>query len=214
MSRRAAKALEILLEKGTVTTGDLSNAGYDHPPRAVRDLRDAGISLATEMVVIDGRRMAQYSLTEIIGAGANRKPIPKALRDQVIIDADNRCAVCGGYFKGRYLQADHRIPFAVGGDPDPFDETAFMALCSSDNRAKSRSCEQCPNWEYHDLSLCSTCYWHDPDNYSHVATKMERRFEVEIQGDDVRLYDRWAEQAEMRGLTPQQQFIADLFLRD
>jgi hypothetical protein len=44
VSGRAEKARELLLAHGTVTTGDLAALGYDHPPRAIADLKDAGIA--------------------------------------------------------------------------------------------------------------------------------------------------------------------------
>ena len=48
-NRRAAAAVQIMLEKGSVTTDDLSRLGYNHPPRAIGDVRDAGIPVVSEM---------------------------------------------------------------------------------------------------------------------------------------------------------------------
>lgn len=200
VSKRAGKAREMLLDRGTVTTGELSAAGYDHPPRAIRDLKDAGFALESESVTIDGRRMARYTLLDTITADyAVRKPIPLTFRKALFAAHDHRCAVCGGEFITRMLQADHRVPFHIGGDPDPMTIPDFMPLCGSDNRAKSMSCETCPNWTVRDVETCQTCYWHDTDDYEHVATESERRVTFVLRGDDVERFDQLREDAERRG---------------
>ncbi|MFE0705131.1 HNH endonuclease [Streptomyces sp. NPDC058872] len=199
-SKRAQKALEFLLDKGSVTTGDLQAVGYDHPPRAIRDLKDAGFTIESMMVNVDGKRMSQYTLIDSMSADfAQRKPIPLAFRKQLFEEHGYRCAVCGGVFITRMLQADHRIPFHVGGDPDIFETMDFMPLCGSDNRGKSMSCETCANWEVRDPSTCKTCYWHDPTNYKHVATAEERRLAITARGDDVPVIDALMSEAASSG---------------
>lgn len=129
--------------------------------------------------------MSRYTLVDTISEGrAQRKPIPLPFRIKLFEAHDSKCAACGGAFATRLLQADHRIPFEVGGDAETFLIEDFMPLCGSDNRAKSMSCETCPNWEVRDPSTCSTCYWHDPDNYVHLAEKEERRINFTVQGAD------------------------------
>ena len=60
---RSSKALRVMLEKGSVTTADLTDLGYDHPPRAIGDVRDAGIPVVREMIRgANGKRMARYRL--------------------------------------------------------------------------------------------------------------------------------------------------------
>ncbi|MFF2652137.1 HNH endonuclease [Streptomyces sp. NPDC058045] len=189
-SKRAQKALEFLLDQGTVTTDDLKNAGYDHPPRAVRDLKDAGFAITSANVSVDGRRMARYTLLDSMSEDfAQRRPISNSFRDKLFREHGHRCAVCGAEFITRMLQADHRVPFHIGGDPAVFETADFMPLCSSDNRAKSMSCETCPNWEVRNPDTCRTCYWHDPDDYDHVATIDERRLVLTVHGDRIGVID-------------------------
>lgn len=202
MSLRARKALDFLLERGDVTTGDLKAAGYDHPPRAVRDLKDAGFVVVGKLVTVDGVRMSRYTLVDSMTENfAQRKPIPNASRQKLFKDHGYRCAVCGGVFIMRMLQVDHRVPFHVGGDPEIFDMKDFMPLCGSDNRAKSMSCETCPNWELRNIETCMTCYWHDPENYQHVATVDERRLTITARGEHVATMDTLKAEADTAGVT-------------
>ncbi|WP_090970360.1 HNH endonuclease [Nocardioides exalbidus] len=201
MSARARKALEFMLEHGSVTTGDLKAAGYDHPPRAVRDVKDAGLMVESKLVNVGGTRMSRYTLLDTMSEGfVQRRPISNAFRNALFDQHDHRCAVCGEKFITRMLQADHRVPFAIGGDPAP-ELQHYMPLCGSDNRAKSMSCENCPNWSVRDVDTCKTCYWHDPAHYSHVATVDERRLAITARGMDVANFDQLAEEAAQQGLT-------------
>lgn len=201
-SKRARKALKFLLERGAVTTGELKDAGYDHPPRAVMDLKDAGFVIVSQNVNVGGKRMSQYTLVDSMSDDfAQRKPIPNPFRKKLFEEHGYRCAVCGGVFIMRMLQADHRVPFWIGGDPDVFETKDFMPLCASDNRAKSMSCEMCPNWETRDPETCKTCYWHDPENYKHVATVDERRLTITVRGEGVGTIDALKAEAEATGLT-------------
>src|SRR6185312_1182562 len=86
---RAAKALRAMLEKGSVTTADLNGLGYDHPPRAIGDVRDAGIPVVTEMVRADnGKRMARYRLGRAEDIRDNRhggrSVLPKAFKAKLL----------------------------------------------------------------------------------------------------------------------------------
>jgi 5-methylcytosine-specific restriction endonuclease McrA len=202
MSKRAVRARDILLERGTVTTADLNALGYDHPPRAIGDLKDAGITLVREMVTVDGRRMAQYRLLDTLGGDeAIRRQLPKKFREALYDAHDHQCAVCGGRFTARELQTDHRIPFRIAGDPDTLDTAAFMPICGSDNRAKSWTCEHCVNWTKRDPEMCRDCYWASPDDYRHIAGEPERRLVVALRGPDVRLFDHISAQAQDRGVS-------------
>lgn len=201
MSNRARKAMEFMLAHGSVTTGDLKAAGYDHPPRAIRDVKDAGLLVDSELVNVDGTRMSRYTLVDSIRAGfVQRRAISNAFRDELFAAHGYRCAVCGGVFITRMLQVDHRIPFAVGGDPPP-ELMHYMPLCGSDNRAKSMSCETCPNWQVRDVNTCKICYWHDPENYKHVATVDERRLTITARGGHVATVDALKSEADAAGMT-------------
>jgi hypothetical protein len=203
VTRRAGAALRILLERGSVTTAALKDAGYDHPPRIAGDLKDAGFVIDSALVNVDGVRMSQYTLVDTMTAegAAIRKPIPLNFRKQLFATTDHRCAACGAKFITRLLQADHRVPFRVGGDQSSFELKDFMPLCGSDNRAKSMSCENCPNWEARNVDTCKSCYWHDPDNYEHVATVDERRIALTVRGEAVARIDEIREQAALDGVT-------------
>ena len=39
-AKRAKTVIDLILKQGQVTTEDLARAGYEHAPRAVRDVRD------------------------------------------------------------------------------------------------------------------------------------------------------------------------------
>ncbi len=219
-SKRAEAVLDFMLEHGgSVTTGDLARLGYEHPPRAVMDLRDAGFAYVSAPDRVDGVRMQRYTLIDTMTEGyAHRQPIPAAFRETLFSEHGYHCAVCGGQFISRMLQADHRVPFYIGGDPRPFVTDAFMPLCGSDNRAKSMSCENCPNWTVRDPRVCTSCYWHDPEDYTHVATLEERRLSVVVRGADVNVYDKLAERAADENVSVvelvMRKFIEDYGIRD
>jgi hypothetical protein len=203
MPKRAAAARDMLLKHGTVTTAELNDLGYDHPPRAIADLKDVGVTVTKRMIQVNGRRMAQYSLVDTIGSTErNRKNLPKKFREALYLQYDYRCAICGGHYTARELQVDHRIPFRISGDPDVPAPENFMPLCGSDNRAKSWTCEHCTNGLVKDPDMCSDCYWASPDEYTHIAGQEERRLIMAIQGREVAIFDRINEAAEADGLSP------------
>lgn len=94
------------------------------------------------------------------------------------------------------LQIDHRVPFEVGGDGDELNVDDFMLLSASANRAKSWSCEHCENWKgLKDKSICLSCYWAYPENYTHIAMKQIRRIDLLWEGDEVAVYETLKAQA-------------------
>lgn len=191
MSKRAAVVRDHILKHGYITTGQLAELGYNHPPRAARDLKDAGAGVRTIMVTgPDGRRMASYAFDGKANEdGAGRVVIPKAFADGLKQAYGNKCAICAGVFAPRMLQADHRVPFAIAGDKPTMDQHDYMPLCAADNRAKSWSCEHCPNWEWRREDVCQGCFWAHPENYEHVETRPERRLTLTFQGGEVETYD-------------------------
>ena len=60
--KRPRIVIDHILEHGYVTTEQLKDIyGYNHPPRAARDVRDQGIPLETYRVTgKDGRKIAAY----------------------------------------------------------------------------------------------------------------------------------------------------------
>lgn len=179
-AKRAKAVIDELLAHGIVTTERLNEMGYNHPPRAIADVRELGIPLTTTRSTgKDGRSMAAYVLADPGsvkgGVLAGRKAFPKDLKVRLIALAGSRCAVCHEEYEDRYLQVDHRIPYRVAGDDANTDPVHFQLMCGSCNRAKSWSCENCPNYEARVPATCATCYWATPHDYEHVATRVERR---------------------------------------
>jgi len=72
------------------------------------------------------------------------------------------------------------------------------------------SCETCPNWAVRDSATCTTCYWHDPENYTHVATEQERRLTIIVRGNDVAAIDKVAERARTAGKS-MNDVVVDMF---
>ncbi len=195
-SRRAKIVIEHIVKHGFVTTEELEKIyGYKHPPRAARDVREAGIPLETFRVrASNGRWIAAYRLGDvsdiIAGRAGGRETIPKAVKRELYSKSGGRCAICYAHFELRYLQVDHRVPYEVsgGGKGDPAE---FMLLCASCNRAKSWSCEHCANWlSEKSADVCRRCYWADPESYTHVALLEVRRVDVQWSGEEIEVYER------------------------
>lgn len=182
-AKRARIVIEHLLTHGYITTEELQrDYGYNHPPRAARDVREQGVPLETFTVQdSQGRSIAAYRFGDwsLITHGriGGRVSFPKNLKETLAQQQGNRCAVCGTHYETRYLQIDHRIPYEIGGDTDsPTQFEHYMLLCASCNRAKSWSCEHCQNWvNNRTLEICATCYWASPTNYQHLAMQQEHR---------------------------------------
>lgn len=193
---RPLRVIAHILEQGSVSTEDLARLyGYNHAPRAARDVRELGIPLRTGYgKTAEGRRMAIYELdlaTRIGEERTGRRVIAKHVRDRLIAKFNGHCAICTGRFANRILQIDHRIPYEIAGEvPDESqDETTLMPVCSSCNRSKSWECEHCPNWSKRDARTCQDCYWASPLGYSHAATVPMRRETITWTGDEVARYD-------------------------
>ena len=196
-AKRPKTVIDHILKYGHITTEELSDKyGYDHPPRAARDVREQGIPLETFRVTgSHGRKIGAYRFGDPAniksGKLGGRKAWPKNFKETLVELYDSRCRVCFTDYAPRYLQIDHCVPYEVGGDPaGTLDTAEFMLLCSSCNRAKSWSCEQCKNWTTdHSLEVCKACYWANPENYAHIALRLIRRLDVTWSDDEVSQYD-------------------------
>lgn len=200
--KRARTVIDRILKNGYITTEELKDLGYNHPPRAARDVREEGIPLETfyDKRSRDGRRMASYRFGELSKVRhdriGGRAVFKKEFKNGLIGIYESKCNICFREFEDRYLQIDHRIPYEVGGDTD-LDPTHFQLLDGSCNRAKSWSCEHCENWiNIKDLETCKTCYWAVPESYEHVATRKIRRLDVVWEEDEVETYDEIRRQSE------------------
>ncbi len=189
--KRARVVLDTLVEKGAISTAELKAAGYDHPPRAARDVVELGIALKRVNIKRpDGQRIASYVFDEreLDPLKTGRVVLAKKERDALIERYRSKCGFCGGKTN---LQVDHRIPYEVAGESQRYEDDPFQVLDGSCNRKKSWDCEHCENWiKLKDIHICQSCYWANPDNYSHVAMRPERRIDVVWVGDEVRQFTR------------------------
>jgi hypothetical protein len=200
-AKRPKAVIDHILQYGFVTTEELKERyGYNHPPRAARDVREHGIPLETFRVTgTDGRRIAAYKFGDISKARfsrlSGRTGLSKQLKDDLIKRYGCKCFIYLEKVDKRELQIDHRVPFEVDGEPE-LESESFMLLCSSANRAKSWSCEHCENWKsIKDKSICLSCYWAYPENYTHVAMQQLRRIDLMWQGENIEIYEKLKQQA-------------------
>jgi len=196
--KRARIVVDHILKHGFITTEELEKTyGYSHPPRAARDVREQGIPLETFRVKSsDGRSIAAYRFGDSSqireGRLGGRKVFPKEFKGNLYEESSGRCAICAGKFEERYLQVDHRIPYEVAGDESPLERDAqdYMLLCASCNRAKSWSCEHCPNWVAKSPNVCTRCYWAFPQGHSHIALREVRRTDILWDEDEIQVYEQ------------------------
>ncbi len=199
--------IDHILEHGHITTEQLKTLyGYDHPPRAARDVREQGIPLETFRISgSQGKSIAAYRFADPSairqGTLAGRKVFSKEFKKTLVERAGCKCGSCLTEYEVRYLQVDHRVPYEVGGEgrgENAPDE--FQLVCGSCNRAKSWSCEHCTNWtKGKQVPVCQSCYWASPESYKHVALRPIRRLDVTWTGKETREYDRLAQLAHKKG---------------
>ena len=202
--KRPKTVIDHILKHGHITTQELRDKyGYNHPPRAAKDVRDQGIPLETFRVKGgDGKSIAAYRFADLSrirrGFLGGRRTFPKEFRDNLAVTNGCRCHICLSQLEEHYLQIDHRVPYEVVGDVkfDERDLDSFMLLCGSCNRAKSWSCEHCDNWiKGKSPEVFEGCYWASPESYEHVAMKDSRRLDLMWLGDEVVVHDELRERA-------------------
>ena len=198
-NKRARIVIEHILKNGHITTEDLEKTyGYNHPPRAARDVREAGIPLETYRVKSsDGRSIAAYKFGDFekikIDRLQGRRIFSLKFKQKLYEIYKGKCSICCGNFLSRYLQIDHKIPYEVAGDKGEIELAIndYMLLCASCNRAKSWSCEHCPNWQTQkSIQICLNCYWANPENYLHISMKEIRRADIIWEGKEVRIFEK------------------------
>lgn len=209
-NKRPKTAIAHIIKHGYVTTEDLQELGYDHPPRVAGDVRDEGIPLETFKVVSTrtGRKIAAYRFGDPadIKAGriGGRTAFSKAFKAALVERYGEFDTLTSQPVAARYLQIDHRVPYQVVGDAEHDENNldAYMLLDASNQRAKSWSCEHCENWRnIHDADICRSCYWASPEGYSHVAMREVRRVDVQWDGEEVAAYAALAAEASGEGVT-------------
>tara|TARA_R110002110_G_scaffold23494_4_gene89459 strand:+ start:629 stop:1378 length:750 start_codon:yes stop_codon:yes gene_type:complete len=205
--KRARTVIDHILEYGIITNEELSDLyGYDHPPRAIRDVRENGIPLITHNVTSPktGRRMGAYTFDDVSkikrGRIGGRKAFSIQFKKELIAAYGFKEAFTGEWLDGRYLQIDHRIPYEVSGDDNgnaKLDPADFMLLDASSNRAKSWSCEHCENLiTKHDPQICRRCFWASPEDYDHIAEVQSRRVEVVWVGKETHDFEKLKAEAQ------------------
>jgi hypothetical protein len=208
-AKRPKTVIDHLLKYGQITTEDLKEKyGYNHPPRAVRDVRELGIPLETFRITgSDGRKIAAYRFGDASKKRfkklSGRTGLSKKIKESLIKQYGCKCFIYLEDMNESELQIDHRVPYEVGGDGDGvLDPEDFMLLSASANRAKSWSCEHCDNWQtLKSKKICLTCYWAHPEKYDHVAMQNIRRVDLLWQNKEVGQYERLKSDAKASGQT-------------
>ena len=201
-AKRAKTVIEHILKYGHITTEELKNIyGYDHPPRAVRDVREHGIPIETFRITgSHGRKIAAYRFGDPDKSRfeklSGRTGFSEHIKESLIRKYGSKCFIYLEKMEEKELQIDHRVPYEIAGDKHSPDSDDFMLLCASANRAKSWSCEHCENWiTLKNQDICSSCYWAFPENYSHIAMREIRRIDLIWQGDEIGVYEELKRQA-------------------
>ena len=199
-AKRPKTVVQHILEHGFVTTEDLKNLGYEHAPRAARDVRELGIPLETFHVKdSNGRRIAAYRFGDYnkkedsLSKANGRTVLSKALKKALVDKYGAKCFIYLQPMEESQLQVDHRIPYEIGGDQDEKDIECYMLLSPSANRAKSWTCEHCPNWLSKNIDFCIKCFWAHPEKYTHVAGKEVRQIIITFTGDEIEDYNKLIE---------------------
>ena len=89
-AKRARTVIDHILEHGIITNEELNDLyGDDHPPRAIRDVRENGIPLITHSVTSPktGRRMGAYTFDDVSkikwGRIGGRKAFSKKFKQEL-----------------------------------------------------------------------------------------------------------------------------------
>lgn len=214
-AKRPRTVIQHILEHGFITSEELQETyGYNHPPRAVRDVRECGIPLETYRVTgTDGRSIAAYKFGSLADAknnlsrSAGRTVLSRALKRALIDKYGSKCFVYLESMDESVLQVDHRIPYEIGGEHDETDIDYYMLLSPSANRTKSWTCEHCENWNRKDSSFCLRCFWAHPENYDHIAGKHERVISLVYTDEEIEDYCKLIE---LSGEENAQEFIKQI----
>ena len=197
-AKRPRTVIQHILEHGFITSQELKDTyGYNHPPRAVRDVREHGIPLVTYRIEgTDGRSIAAYKfgnpadVKNTLSKSAGRTVLSKALKQALIEKYGSKCFVYFEPMDENLLQVDHRVPYEIAGEQSEQNVELYMLLSPSANRAKSWTCEHCENWERKDSDFCIKCFWAYPEDYEHIAGQQQRIISIVFTGDEIEDYNR------------------------
>lgn len=212
-NKRARFVIDTILKKGFCSTEDLKNGGYEHAPRAARDVRELGIPLDTFKIKnSSGKTIAAYKFgdweaakkTNQLSKVSGRTQITEKLKSALIDRYGAKCHLYGEEYPARLLQPDHRVPYEIGGDPiDMLNTDYFMLLSPSANRDKSWACEHCPNWTPKNIDMCKTCYYAYPEEYQHIAGVREKKLDLVFSSEDIDLFNEIVEEANLHNTSYQ-----------
>jgi hypothetical protein len=210
-NKRAKFVLDAIVKNGKVSTEDLKNAGYEHPPRAARDAVELGFALKKIDVKNEsGKTIAAYTFSdaELDPNKTGRVVMAKKERDELVHKKGGTCNMCGSTTN---LQVDHRIPYEVAGESQKDEDDPYQVLDGICNRRKSWACEHCENWlKLKKFEICLGCYWANPEDYTHVAMRPERRIDIVWIGGEVNAFDTLKEEAKKNGRSVPDQIKASL----
>ena len=98
-AKRARTVIDHILKHGQISTEELKNKyGYNHPPRAARDVKEHGIPLERVTVVgSDGRKIAAYRFADPSKVKfrrlAGRTGLSKQIKQALIQNYGCRCFI-------------------------------------------------------------------------------------------------------------------------
>ena len=134
--------IDHLFEYGLINTEELQERyGYTHPPRAIRDVREAGIPIESHRIV--SSRTGRAWLSTVSATLTMESTVPASLKDSLIDEHGEVDNLTGQAVPARMLQIDHRVPYEIAGKPTfPLDTPDFMLLDASTQRAKAFTCAE------------------------------------------------------------------------
>ncbi|MBQ2573189.1 MAG: HNH endonuclease, partial [Bacteroidales bacterium] len=134
-AKRPKTVIQHILEFGYVTTEDLKNLGYEHAPRAARDVCELGIPLETfRLKDSNGRSIGAYrfgdpsKIEDKISKKIGRTALSKALKTALVEKYGAKCFIYLQDLDEKSLQVDHRIPYEIGGEQSEHDIDRYMLL--------------------------------------------------------------------------------------
>jgi hypothetical protein len=140
-NKRARFVLDSIVRDGSVSTIQLKEAGYDHPPRAARDAVELGFALTRVNAKRgDGQTIAAYVFDEreLDPKLTGRVVLAKKERDAIIERKGSKCNLCGA---AHNIQVDHRIPFQVAGESQRDEADPYQLLARISHRRIVDLCE-------------------------------------------------------------------------
>lgn len=210
LGKRPKIVLEQILKNGKVSTEELRQLGYTHPPRAASDLKEAGVRIKTKYTIHpdNKHKMGYYVLDENqkVDFHKGRSAFPKQFKEEMFNKYGLKCNITGLSLPKNALQIDHRVPIITESEADELNTNDFQLLSASAQRSKSFSCERC---EISTKGKCKSCYWAYPEKYTHIAGENLRIVTLAFDKDKMDAYNFLVQTARTANLT-KEEFAFDL----